>query len=95
MFLIFILVVVGIVVFLLIVLIVVFIIKYCIVGSDEVLIVIGSYLGNKNVYVDEFGNCIKIVCGGGMFVLLVFQQVEFLSLLLSKFEVFIFEVYIE
>lgn len=64
--------IIGVVFFLLIVLIVVFIMKYCIVGFDEVLIVIGSYLGNKNVYVDEGGNCIKIVCGGGIFVFFVF-----------------------
>ncbi len=90
-----IIVVVGIVVFLLIALIAVFITKYRTAGPDEALIVTGSYLGNKNVHVDESGNRIKIVRGGGTFVLPVFQQAEPLSLLSSKLEVSTPEVYTE
>ncbi|MED3861833.1 flotillin family protein [Priestia megaterium] len=90
-----ILVVIGIVVFLLIALIAVFITKYRTAGPDEALIVTGSYLGNKNVHVDESGNRIKIVRGGGTFVLPVFQQAEPLSLLSSKLEVSTPEVYTE
>ncbi|MED3886121.1 flotillin family protein [Priestia aryabhattai] len=90
-----ILVVVGIVVFLLVALIAVFITKYRTAGPDEALIVTGSYLGNKNVHVDESGNRIKIVRGGGTFVLPVFQQAEPLSLLSSKLEVSTPEVYTE
>ncbi|WP_176585218.1 flotillin family protein [Priestia megaterium] len=90
-----ILVVVGTVVFLLIALIAVFITKYRTAGPDEALIVTGSYLGNKNVHVDESGNRIKIVRGGGTFVLPVFQQAEPLSLLSSKLEVSTPEVYTE
>ncbi|MBK0009201.1 MULTISPECIES: flotillin family protein [Priestia] len=90
-----ILVVIGIVVFLLIALITVFITKYRTAGPDEALIVTGSYLGNKNVHVDESGNRIKIVRGGGTFVLPVFQQAEPLSLLSSKLEVSTPEVYTE
>ncbi|GAB1803343.1 flotillin family protein [Priestia megaterium] len=90
-----ILVVVGMVVFLLIALIAVFITKYRTAGPDEALIVTGSYLGNKNVHVDESGNRIKIVRGGGTFVLPVFQQAEPLSLLSSKLEVSTPEVYTE
>ncbi|MEI2375286.1 SPFH domain-containing protein [Priestia megaterium] len=90
-----ILIVVGIVVFLLIALIAVFITKYRTAGPDEALIVTGSYLGNKNVHVDESGNRIKIVRGGGTFVLPVFQQAEPLSLLSSKLEVSTPEVYTE
>ena len=90
-----ILVVVGIVVVLLIALIAVFITKYRTAGPDEALIVTGSYLGNKNVHVDESGNRIKIVRGGGTFVLPVFQQAEPLSLLSSKLEVSTPEVYTE
>lgn len=90
-----ILVVVGIVVFLLITLIAVFITKYRTAGPDEALIVTGSYLGNKNVHIDESGNRIKIVRGGGTFVLPVFQQAEPLSLLSSKLEVSTPEVYTE
>ncbi|AQX53203.1 flotillin family protein [Priestia flexa] len=85
----------GIVVFLLIVLIGVFITKYRTAGPDEALIVTGSYLGSKNVHVDESGNKIKIVRGGGTFVLPVFQQAEPLSLLSSKLEVSTPEVYTE
>ncbi|MCP3738272.1 SPFH domain-containing protein [Rossellomorea sp. BNER] len=85
----------GIVLFLLIALIGVFISKYRTAGPDEALIVTGSYLGNKNVHVDESGNKIKIIRGGGAFVLPVFQQAEPLSLLSSKLEVTTPEVYTE
>lgn len=68
--------IIGVVFFLLIALIAVFITKYRTAGPDEALIVTGSYLGNKNVHVDEGGNRIKIVRGGGTFVLPVFQQTK-------------------
>ncbi len=90
-----ILVVIGIVAFLLIALIAVFVTKYRTAGPDEALIVTGSYLGNKNVHVDESGNKIKIIRGGGAFILPVFQQAEPLSLLSSKLEVTTPEVYTE
>ncbi|WP_163100050.1 flotillin family protein [Peribacillus alkalitolerans] len=86
---------IGIVAFVLIALIAVFIIKYRTVGPDEALIVTGSYLGSKNVNVDESGNKIKIIRGGGAFILPVFQQAEPLSLLTSKLEVTTPEVYTE
>lgn len=85
----------GIVAFLLIALIAVFITKYRTAGPDEALIVTGSYLGNKNVHVDESGNRIKIIRGGGAFIFPVFQQAEPLSLLSSKLEVTTPEVYTE
>lgn len=88
-------VVIGIVFFLLIALIAVFVTKYRTAGPDEALIVTGSYLGGKNVHVDEAGNKIKIIRGGGTFVLPVFQQAEPLSLLSSKLEVTTPEVYTE
>ncbi|MGG4156959.1 flotillin family protein, partial [Peribacillus muralis] len=88
-------IVVAIVAFLLIALIAVFVTKYRTAGPDEALIVTGSYLGSKNVHVDESGNKIKIVRGGGAFVLPVFQQAEPLSLLSSKLEVSTPEVYTE
>lgn len=87
--------IIGVVFFLLIALIAVFITKYRTAGPDEALIVTGSYLGNKNVHVDEGGNRIKIVRGGGTFVLPVFQQAEPLSLLSSKLDVSTPEVYTE
>ncbi|MFC5466921.1 flotillin family protein [Lederbergia graminis] len=88
-------IVIGIVAFILIALIGVFVTKYRTAGPDEALIVTGSYLGGKNVHVDESGNKIKIIRGGGTFVLPVFQQAEPLSLLSSKLEVTTPEVYTE
>lgn len=90
-----IIIVIGMVFFLLIALIAVFITKYRTAGPDEALIVTGSYLGNKNVHIDEGGNRLKIVRGGGTFVLPVFQQAEPLSLLSSKLDVSTPEVYTE
>ncbi len=87
--------IIGVVVVLLLVLVGVFITKYRTAGPDEALIITGSYLGNKNVHTDESGNKIKIVRGGGAFVLPVFQQAEPLSLLSSKLEVSTPEVYTE
>ncbi|GMB09219.1 hypothetical protein B1no1_19290 [Thermolongibacillus altinsuensis] len=89
------LVVIGVVVLLLIGLIAVFIARYRTVGPDEALIVTGSYLGSKNVHVDESGNKIKIVRGGGTFVVPIFQQAEPLSLLSIKLDVQTPEVYTE
>lgn len=88
-------VVIGIVAFILIALIGVFITKYRTAGPDEALIVTGSFLGNGNVHVDESGNKIKIIRGGGSFILPVFQQAKPLSLLSSKLEVTTPEVYTE
>ncbi|MET3697699.1 flotillin [Bacillus oleivorans] len=88
-------IVAGIAVFLVLALIGVFISKYKTAGPDEALIVTGSYLGSKNVHVDEAGNKIKIVRGGGTFVLPVFQQAQPLSLLSSKLDVSTPEVYTE
>ncbi|MGE6258009.1 SPFH domain-containing protein [Heyndrickxia sporothermodurans] len=88
-------VIIGIVAFLIIALIGVFVTKYRTAGPDEALIVTGSYLGGRNVHTDESGNKIKIIRGGGTFVLPVFQQAQPLSLLSSKLEVTTPEVYTE
>lgn len=88
-------VVIGVVAFILLALIGVFITKYRTAGPDEALIVTGSFLGNGNVHVDESGNKIKIIRGGGSFILPVFQQAKPLSLLSSKLEVTTPEVYTE
>lgn len=85
----------GFVAFVLIVILAVFITKYRTVGADEALIVTGSYLGKKNVHTDDNGNKIKIIRGGGTFVIPVFQQAEPLSLLSSKLEISTPEVYTE
>lgn len=86
---------VGLVVFIILAFLAVFITKYRTAGPDEALIITGSYLGSKNVHVDESGNKIKIIRGGGAFILPVFQQAEPLSLLSSKLEVSTPEVYTE
>lgn len=88
-------IVIGVVVFLVIALIGVFISKYRTAGPDEALIVTGSFLGGRNVHVDEAGNKIKIIRGGGTIVFPVFQQAKPLSLLSSKLEVTTPEVYTE
>jgi len=88
-------IVIGIVLILFIALVGIFIAKYKTAGPDEALIVTGSYLGSKNVHVDESGNKIKIIRGGGTFILPVFQQSEPLSLLSSKLDVSTPEVYTE
>lgn len=88
-------IVAGIAVFIVIALVAVFVTKYKTAGPDEALIVTGSFLGNRNVNIDESGNKIKIVRGGGTFVFPVFQQSEPLSLLSSKLEVQTPEVYTE
>ncbi|QPC45744.1 flotillin family protein [Mangrovibacillus cuniculi] len=88
-------IVIGLIAFILIAFIAVFVTKYRTAGPDEALIVTGSYLGGKNVHVDESGNKIKIIRGGGTFILPVFQQAEPLSLLSSKLEVTTPEVYTE
>ncbi|WP_456275947.1 flotillin family protein [Bacillus sp. AK128] len=69
--------------------------RYKTVSSDEAMIVTGSFLGSKNVLSDESGRKIKIVRGGGAFILPIFQQAEFISLLSHKLDVTTPEVYTE
>jgi flotillin len=69
--------------------------RYKTVSSDEAMIVTGSFLGTKNVLSDESGRKIKIVRGGGAFILPIFQQAEFISLLSHKLDVTTPEVYTE
>ncbi|WP_423409787.1 SPFH domain-containing protein [Heyndrickxia sp. MSNUG] len=88
-------IVIGFVVFLIIAMIAVFITKYKTAGPDEALIVTGSFLGSRNVHMDESNNKIKIIRGGGTFIFPVFQQSRPLSLLSSKLEVTTPEVYTE
>ncbi len=68
--------------------ILVYIAKYKTVGPDEALIVTGNLLGKgPNVVTSKDGKKIKIIRGGGTFVVPVFQQAEPLSLLNHKLEV--------
>ncbi|WP_275983573.1 flotillin family protein [Paenibacillus hamazuiensis] len=69
--------------------------RYKTVSPDEAMIVTGSFLGSKNVLTDESGRKIKIVRGGGAFIIPIFQQSQFLSLLSHKLDVSTPEVYTE
>lgn len=91
----FVLLPIGLVVFILLMLLIVFVSKYQTAKPDEALIISGSYLGTKNVHQDDTGNKVKIVRGGGAFVLPVFQRSNRLSLLSSKLDVSTPEVYTE
>ncbi|MFV0560276.1 MAG: flotillin family protein [Enterococcus sp.] len=86
---------IGIVVFIFLMCLIVFVSKYQTAKPDEALIISGSYLGKKNVHMDDSNNKIKIVRGGGTFVLPVFQRSNRLSLLSSKLDVSTPEVYTE
>ncbi len=85
----------GIVVAVIVVLGLAFWARYKTVSPDEAMIVTGSFLGSKNVMTDDSGRKIKIVRGGGSFILPVFQRAEFLSLLSHKLDVSTPEVYTE
>ncbi|MBN6188792.1 flotillin family protein [Aneurinibacillus sp. BA2021] len=69
--------------------------RYKTVGPDEAMIVTGSFLGSKNVIADDSGRSIKIVRGGGAFILPIFQNAEFISLLSHKLDISTPEVYTE
>ncbi len=88
-------VVIGIAVLVLLMLLIVFVAKYQTAKPDEALIISGSYLGSRNVHTDDSNNKIKIVRGGGAFVLPVFQRSNRISLLSSKLDVSTPEVYTE
>ncbi|WP_438503613.1 SPFH domain-containing protein [Ectobacillus ponti] len=78
----------GVLLAILVVLLVVFMMKYRTVGPDEALIVTGSFLGNGvNIVKSEDGKKVKIIRGGGTFVIPVLQLAEPLSLLNHKLEV--------
>ena len=87
---------IGILVILLVVALIIFIGRYKTASPDKALIVSGSFLGRKNTYIDKAtGNTMKVVRGGGTFVIPVFQTAKELSLLSSKLEVSTPAVYTE
>lgn len=69
--------------------------RYRTVSPDEAMLVTGSFLGNSNAMTDESGRKVKIIRGGGAFILPIFQKAEFLSLLSHKLDVSTPEVYTE
>jgi len=69
--------------------------RYKTVGSDEAMVVTGSLLGRKHTVVDENGRKLKIVRGGGAFIIPIFQKANYISLLSLKLDVSTPEVYTE
>lgn len=69
--------------------------RYKTVSPDEAMLVTGSFLGSRNASIDESGRKVKIIRGGGAFILPIFQKAEFLSLLSHKLDVSTPEVYTE
>lgn len=67
--------------------------RYKTVAPDEAMIITGAALGGKNVLTDESGRRVKIVRGGGAFIIPVVQQKEYMSLLSHKLDVSTPEVY--
>ena len=69
--------------------------RYKTVSPDEAMLVTGAFLGRRNVSTDDSGRSIKIVRGGGAFILPVFQRQQRISLLSHKLDVTTPEVYTE
>ena len=67
--------------------------RYRTVSPDEAMIITGAALGTKNVLLDESGRRVKIIRGGGAFIIPVIQQRVQLSLLSHKLDVTTPEVY--
>ena len=67
--------------------------RYKTVSPDEAMIITGAALGGKNVLTDESARKVKIVRGGGAFIVPIVQQREHLSLLSHKLDVSTPEVY--
>jgi flotillin len=67
--------------------------RYKTVSPDEAMIITGASLGRKNVLLDDNGRRVKIIRGGGAFIIPVIQQRVQLSLLSHKLDVTTPEVY--
>ncbi|MBM7571166.1 flotillin family protein [Aquibacillus albus] len=89
------LIVIGVVVAVLVAFGILFAARYKTVGADDAMIVTGSFLGNKNVHKTDDGSGIKIVRGGGAFILPIFQQAEMISLRSHSLDISTPNVYTE
>src|SRR5690606_30876474 len=67
--------------------------RYKTVSPDEAMLITGAALGKKNVLLDDNGRRVKIVRGGGAFIVPVVQRKVTLSLLSHKLDVTTPEVY--
>lgn len=90
-----ILVVIGVIVAVILAFAILFAVRYKTVGADDAMIITGSFLGSKNVHQAEDGSGIKIVRGGGAFVLPIFQQKENISLRSHSLDISTPNVYTE
>lgn len=61
--------------------------RYKTVGPDEAMIITGSFLIGSSVMTDNYDRRIKIIRGGGAFIVPIFQQYGHLSLLSHKLDV--------
>src|SRR6476620_7530791 len=89
------LIILGVIGGLLLVLLLIYAARYVTVRADEALIVTGSSLGSKHAVTDVTGRKIKIIRGGGVFVIPIIQRFERISLLSHKLDVSTPEVYTE
>ena len=69
--------------------------RYKTVGPDEAMIITGSFLLGASVTTDTYGRKVKIIRGGGAFIIPIFQQYDYLSMLSHKLDVTTPEVYTE
>lgn len=69
--------------------------RYKTVGPDEAMIITGSFLIGSSVITDTYDRKIKIIRGGGAFIIPIFQKFGYLSLLSHKLDVTTPEVYTE
>ncbi|SFL92675.1 flotillin [Gracilibacillus orientalis] len=89
------LIVIGVVVAVILAFAILFAARYKTVGADDAMIVTGSFLGSKNVHRTDDGGGIKIVRGGGAFILPIFQQKENISLRSHSLDISTPNVYTE
>ncbi len=89
------LIVLGVIGGLIFVLLLIYAARYVTVRADEAVIVTGSALGRKHAVTDVTGRKIKIIRGGGVFVIPIIQRFERISLLSHKLDVSTPEVYTE
>ncbi len=89
------LIVIGVIVAIVLAFAILFSVRYKTVGADDAMIVTGSFLGSKNVHKVDGGSGIKIVRGGGAFIVPIFQQAEKISLRSHSLDISTPNVYTE
>ncbi|MRH43734.1 flotillin family protein [Aquibacillus halophilus] len=88
-------IVIGVIIAVIISFAILFAVRYKTVGADDAMIVTGSFLGNRNVYKVDDSSGIKIVRGGGAFIIPIFQQAEKISLRSHSLDISTPNVYTE